>query len=155
MWEINTELYPDKRRTCPTFTFKAATNGVSYTFDHRGDSGSGAKSKNLVLFDLAVLRSTPLPFLIHDSAIIKTIAFAPVAELLQVYADTATLPSAADEPKQVFFSFDAAQAYGTKAQDLTDENQVIHLGEDDEALYGFTWNTETEDDQTLEGDETQ
>lgn len=37
---------------------------------------------------IAVLRSTPLPFLIHDSAIIKLIAFAPVAELPAVYTDT-------------------------------------------------------------------
>lgn len=106
--------------------------------------------------DIAVLRSTPLPFLIHDSAIIKLIAFAPVAELLAVYTNTANLTSRAGEPKQVFFSFDATKAYGTKAEERVAPAQVIHLGEGAEALYGFTWNTETtdhHDPQSSEGDQ--
>lgn len=150
MREVNKALYPDKHRTCPQFQFKAATKGVSYSFDHNGDKGSGAKSKNLVLFDLAVLRSTPLPFLIHDSAIIKTIAFAPVAELLEVYGQTSYLRSGANEPKQVFFSFDATKAYGTKAETAVAAYQVLHLDDGNEALYGFTWNIEPNETQEEE-----
>lgn len=106
--------------------------------EHKGDTGSGAKFNHLVALDIAVLRSTPLPFLIHASAIIKLIAFAPVAELLAVYINTANLTGRAGEPKQVFFSFDATKADGTKV------------------LYGFTWNTETtdhHDPQPSEGDQ--
>lgn len=102
------------------------------------------------MFDLAVLRSTPLPFLIHDSAIIKPVAFAPVRELLAIYASSGTLESGAGEPKQVFFSFDATKAYGTGAEEIVAENQIIHLDENNEALYGFTWNLET--DQHEAGD---
>lgn len=154
MQEVNAALYPKKRRKCPIFTFKAAAKGVSYTFDQNGDKGSGAKSKNLVLFDLAVLRSTPLPFLIHDSAIIKTIAYAPVTELLDVYSPTASLTSNAGDPKQVFFSFDVTKAYGSKAEEVVARTQVIHLDDDDEALYGFTWNTEPDNLHT-EGEDPQ
>lgn len=98
------------------------------------------------MFDLAVLHSTPLPFLIHDSAIIKPVAFAPVRELLTIYANSSMLTSGANEPKQVFFSFDATKAYGTGAEGAVTENHIIHLDEAAEALYGFTWNLET--DQT-------
>lgn len=133
-------LYPSEPRKAPIFTFKAVTEGVSYTFDHNGNTGSGAKFNHLVALDIAVLRSTPLPLLIHDSAIIKLIAFAPVAELLAVYTNTANLTSRAGEPKQVFLSFDA-----TKAEKRVAPAQVIHLGEGAEALYGFTRNTETTD----------
>nr|WP_225751445.1 DUF2326 domain-containing protein [Pseudoclavibacter sp. Marseille-Q3772] len=115
------------------------------SFEYDVDTGSGAKFNHLVALDIAVMRSTPLPFLIHDSAIIKLIAFAPVAELLAVYINTANLTSRASEPKQVFFSFDATKAYGTKAEKRVAPAQVIHLGEGAEALYGFTWNTETTD----------
>ena len=146
MKTANDALYPQQHRKSPLFTFKAATKGVSYTFDHNGDTGSGAKAKNLIVFDLAVLHSTPLPFLIHDSAIIKPVAFAPVRELLTIYANSSTLTSGANEPKQVFFSFDATKAYGTGAEDAVTENHIIHLDEAAEALYGFTWNLET--DQT-------
>ncbi|MGO3330745.1 hypothetical protein [Brevibacterium aurantiacum] len=86
-----------------------------------------------------------MALLIHDSAIIKLIAFAPVAELLAVYTNTENLTSRAGEPKQVLFSFDATKAYGTKAEKRVAPAQVIHLGEGAEALYGFTWNTETTD----------
>ena len=96
------------------------------------------------MFDLTVLHSTPLPFLIHDSAIIKPVAFAPVRELLTIYANSSTLTSGANEPKQVFFSFDATTAYGTEAEDSVAENQIIHLDEGTEALYGFTWNLESD-----------
>lgn len=57
----------------------------------------------------------------------------------------------ANEPKQVFFSFDATKAYGTGAEDTVAENQIIHLDEGAEALYGFTWNLET--DQHEAGDD--
>lgn len=156
MRDVMSALYPDQPRVAPIFAFKAATKGVSYTFDHNGDTGSGAKFNHLVAFDIAVLRSTPLPFLIHDSAIIKLIAYKPVAELLAVYTNTANLTSGAGEPKQVFFSFDATKAYGAAAQERVTPAQVIHLDEGAEALYGFTWNTENTNNhgpQAMEGDE--
>lgn len=88
--DINDALYPQLRRKCPIFTFKAAAKGT------------GAKSKNLALFVLGVLRSTPLSFIIHNSAIIKTAAFAPAAGLLEVSDTTARLIRGTNEPKQVF-----------------------------------------------------
>lgn len=148
MKAVNEALYPKKHRKSPIFNFKAATKSVSYTFDHNGDTGSGAKAKNLVVFDVAILRSTRLPFLIHDSALIKPVAFAPVRELLDIYASSAALTSPADEPKQVFFSFDATKAYGEHAISVVEANQVIHLGEGEEALYGFTWNIEPDAETT-------
>lgn len=92
--------------------------GISYEFDHCGDRGSGAKSRHMAIFDVAMLRHTPLPFLIHDSAIIKFVGHAPVRELLSVYMQSANLTSRAGEPKQVFFSFDATTAYGQRAEEL-------------------------------------
>lgn len=143
MKTINDALYPKRHRKSPLFSFKAASKGVSYTFDHNGDTGSGAKAKNLIVFDLAVLRSTPLPFVIHDSSIIKPVAFAPVRGLLTIYSDSSTFTSGANEPKQVFFSFNATAAYGTGAEDSVAKNQIIHLDEGSEALC-FTWNLETD-----------
>ncbi|WP_222842256.1 DUF2326 domain-containing protein [Boudabousia marimammalium] len=108
----NDVLYPNQHRKSPQFSFKAATKSVSYSFPHNGDRGSGSKVKNLIIFDLAALTTTPLPFVIHDSAMIKSVTFAQVRELLNVYAQTRTLTSGAHESKQVFFSFDATKACG-------------------------------------------
>lgn len=95
------------------------------------------------IFDVAMLHHTPLPFLIHDSAIIKLVGHAPVRALLGAYMRAAELTSGAGEPKQVFFLFDATKAYGAQAEELVEATRVIHLGDGPEALYGFTWNTET------------
>ena len=74
MNRVNAELYPDGgRKVCPKFQFQINGQGISYKFDHYGDRGSGAKSRHLAIFDVAMLRHTPLPFLIHDSAIIKLV----------------------------------------------------------------------------------
>ncbi|MBS6324279.1 MAG: hypothetical protein KH413_00355 [Actinomyces sp.] len=53
------------------------------------------------------------------------------------------LTSGAGEPKQIFFSFDETKAYGPQAEELVEATRVIRLGDGHEALYGFTWNTET------------
>lgn len=144
MNEVNSELYPHgERKVCPKFRFKVTAKGISYEFDHCGDRGSGAKSRHVAIFDVAMLRHTPLPFLIHDSAIIKLVGHAPVRELLSVYMQSGKLTSRAGEPKQVFFSFDATKAYGQRAEELVEATRVIHLGDGARALYGFTWNTET------------
>ncbi len=144
MNRVNAELYPDGgRKVCPKFQFQINGKGISYKFDHCGDRGSGAKSRHMAIFDVAMLRHTLLPFLIHDSAIIKLVGHAPVRALLGVYMRAGDLMSGAEQPKQVFFSFDATKAYGEHAEELVDETRVIHLGDGPEALYGFTWNTET------------
>ncbi|MDO5722519.1 MAG: DUF2326 domain-containing protein [Actinomycetaceae bacterium] len=144
MREFNDALYPNERRRPPLLSFKLGRNAVTYTFDHNGDTGAGAKSKNLLILDLAVLHLTPLPLLIHDSALIKQIAHFPVRHLLDLYEQTRNLGSQAGEPKQVFFSFDATKKYGEEALGSVAEARVIRLGEGSHALYGFTWNVEEE-----------
>ena len=98
--EANSELYPSEgRKVCPRFFFKITAKGISYEFDHAGDRGSGAKTRHLAIFDVAMLRCAPLPFLIHDSSSIELVGYAPVRELLSVYIRAADLLSGAGEPK--------------------------------------------------------
>lgn len=77
------------------------------------------------IFDVAMLHHTPLPFLIHDSAIIKLVGHAPVRALLGAYMRAAELTSGAGEPKQVFFSFDATKAYGAQAEELVEATSTL------------------------------
>ncbi|WP_341827343.1 DUF2326 domain-containing protein [Trueperella pyogenes] len=147
MRDFNKALYPDTNRLPPILSFKLGRNAVTYDFDHNGDTGAGNKSKNLLILDLAILELTPLPFVIHDSALAKQIAFDPVRHLLKLYEQTGALKSEAEEPKQMFFSFDAAKAYGEAALGSVAGTRVIRLGEGSHALYGFTWNVEEEGTQ--------
>lgn len=138
----NDFLYPDQDRLAPFFSFKESREGkLGYGFSSQGDNGAGAKSKNLILFDMAILELTALPFVIHDSTVIKQIAYLPVVKMLELYEKTAKLYDRCGDPKQVFFAFDASPAYGQEAVELSDELRVIHLDDGTKALYGYTWNT--------------
>ena len=138
----NDFLYPYQDRLAPFFSFKESREGkLGYGFSSQGDNGAGAKSKNLILFDMAILELTALPFVIHDSTVIKQIAYLPVVKMLELYEKTAKLYDRCGDPKQVFFAFDASPAYGQEAVELSDELRVIHLDDGTKALYGYTWNT--------------
>lgn len=139
--EDNEFLYPKQNRLAPFFSFKESRDGkLGYSFSTQGDNGAGAKSKNLILFDMAILKLTDLPFVIHDSTVIKQIAYIPVVNLLQLYEKTAQLRDGSGDPKQVFFAFDASPSYGSEAVSISEELRVIRLGEGSKALYGYTWN---------------
>ncbi|WP_418968482.1 DUF2326 domain-containing protein [Alloscardovia omnicolens] len=112
---------------------------IGYNLDHQGNSSIGNKSMNLLIFDYTLLQITDLPFLVHDSTLIKQVAHEPVGELIQEYVKAKELKSKAGESKQVFFAFDAAHVYGTETAQLIKETRVIGLGENTGALYGRTW----------------
>ena len=138
-------LYPNKKRKPPLFSFKESRGKVGYTFSSQGDNGAGSQSKNLISFDLAILELTKLPILIHDSVLIKQLAYFPVGNLLTLYERVAELTSEDGQPKQIFFSFDATPKYWAKAEEIVNRTRVIKLGENEHALYGFTWNEEKDE----------
>src|SRR5699024_12206241 len=45
----------------------------SYSFYTPNDSGSGAKYKGLVIFDISMLALTDIPLVVHDSLLLKQI----------------------------------------------------------------------------------
>lgn len=105
-----------------------------YEYGSPVDDGTGTSDKNLILFDLAVLKLTNLPAVIHDSPLIKNIADETVEKILDLYQQFTK--------KQVFIAFDKEQAYTPRTQTHVEQTTVIQLGEDKHALYGFAWNHE-------------
>ncbi|MDU7382859.1 MAG: DUF2326 domain-containing protein [Schaalia turicensis] len=105
-----------------------------YEYGSPVDDGTGTSDKNLILFDLAVLKLTDLPAVIHDSPLIKNIADETVEKILDLYQRFTA--------KQVFIAFDKDQSYTQRTQKHIEETTVIQLGEDEHSLYGFAWNKE-------------
>lgn len=105
-----------------------------YEYGSPVDDGTGTSDKNLILFDLAVLKLTDLPAVIHDSPLIKNIADDTVEKILDLYRTFTR--------KQVFIAFDKEQSYTPRTQTHIEQTTVIQLGEDEHALYGFAWNHE-------------
>ena len=131
--KLNSTTTPDQQ--APVLQFKE--DGTNYTFGTPDDDGSCVADKDLSLFDLSVLKLTPLPVVIHDSVLFNNIEKDVVGRLLRLYLQT---------DKQVFISFDREQDYGgTPVEQIVNETSVITLGPDGKALYGWQWNKKSDE----------
>lgn len=75
----------DEKGTCPIqFEFQTQK---SYRLFRENDVGTGTKHLNLIIFDLAVLSITKVPFLIHDSYIFHELEDERLNFALSLYAD--------------------------------------------------------------------
>jgi hypothetical protein len=101
----------------------------SYSFAVHDDTGTGTAYASLVILDLTVFLSTPLPVIAHDSLLYKNIENDSVAGLLKVYLTTT---------KQSFIAIDEIGKYGMEAEGILRERCVIQL-DDKNVLYTKDW----------------
>lgn len=132
MHEFNDRLYAEKRNS-PTIELK---NYNSYTFFTPKDTGTGTNFKGLILLDLAVLYSSSLPALAHDSLFFKNIDDEGIEGIMKIYTDTANLN------KQVFIAFDKQSSYSKETYEILQNNKVLQLYSGGGELYGKSWNRE-------------
>ena len=126
MNEINDLLY-NGEKTSPTIKFK----GMSYDFFTPDDTGTGSSYKGLIVYDLSVLSLTKLPFLIHDSVLLKQIADNALINIFKLYFQS---------EQQIFVAFDKQGSYGDEFQKLLENNAVLHLAPNGQELFGVSWN---------------
>ena len=69
-----------------------------YTFNTPNDGGTGAQYRGLITFDLANMEVAPVPFVVHDSVLLKNIERPVFSEIMHVYA------SMEAKGKQVFLA---------------------------------------------------
>lgn len=129
--QINNELKSitehtlSKNRQSPIF----GVNGNSYGLHGAQDTGTGKSFLNLLSFDLAILKLTEIPFLIHDSFLFKNIENTAVSKLIELYTTF---------EKQVFISLDEVQKYTVNAVEKIKICSVINLDEHN-MLYIKDW----------------
>lgn len=129
MEEYNASLFTETRKA-PHLSIKGYD---SYKFETPDDTGTGSNYKGLVMYDLAVLFSTDLPAIAHDSLILKNISDVAIAGIMRLYAQS---------KKQVFIAFDKQDAYGAETQKILVDNMVLKLSNNNCELYGESWNIE-------------
>ena len=83
-----------------------------------------------IIFDLSVLKTTELPFLVHDSLIFKNIADLPIDRIMQLYTGC---------EKQVFISFDKRGAFTEFTAKTVYDTRVIELYDNGGELFGWSW----------------
>lgn len=95
-----------------------------------GDTGAGTGYRRLITFDMAVLKLTAQPFLIHDSILFKNVEDDAVKGIFDLYAGSS---------KQVFVSIDKLPSYQKEVRDVVESHQVLKLSRN-LTLYGKVWN---------------
>lgn len=64
----------DNKRYAPEIKFSDAKNGnPKYTFGCKWNAGTGENYRNLIIYDFRILKTTELPFIVHDSFNFKNI----------------------------------------------------------------------------------
>ncbi|GBU29709.1 ATPase [Treponema sp. R8-4-B8] len=127
MEKFNNYIYNGQKKA-PVLTLE---NGNKYIFETPDDTGTGISYKGLVVFDLSILALTCLPVLVHDSVVLKQIADAPLEKILELYQQSG---------KQIFIALDKVSSYPQQAQNILEQNAVIHLSDNGNELFGRSWN---------------
>lgn len=107
-------------------------NLKSYAFNTPNDTGTGSRFKGVAIFDLAILESTSLPVLVHDSIMFTNVEEPATATLLKLYEQQTN--------KQVFIAFDKFDNRGDEIYEILDRNKVLQLSDEPHALFGRQWN---------------
>lgn len=85
----------------------------------------------MLIYDLSILKLTPLPALAHDSLLFPNISDENLRQLLRLYATI--------KDKQIFIAFDRQDNLGPDISSLLNKHAVIKLGPNDETLFGIQW----------------
>ena len=117
-----------------------------YSFATPNDGGTGTQYRGLLLFDISILDSTPLPALIHDSFLFKNIEDVAVEKILELYQKVGT-----ERNKQIFIAFDKSIHYTQRTKDIIAETTRVRLEVGDE-LFGRSWKNKT-DEQIAQNDD--
>jgi hypothetical protein len=115
-----------------------------YTFKTPNDGGTGAQYRGLITFDLANMAVTPIPFVVHDSVLLKNIERAVFSSIIKVYHNQR------QQGKQVFMAYDTLDAYDKETRELVEENAVLQLSPGGNELFGWAWNKERQDESKQE-----
>ena len=107
----------------------------SFTFHTPHDQGAGTGCRGLTIYDFAVLETSALPAIAHDTNILKQCDDKAVEGIMEQYG-AAT--------KQIFLAFDRADRYTQRVNDIVDQYTVIQLGPDEQTLFGKAWNKRDE-----------
>lgn len=129
MKEFNDSLFSTQRKP-PYIHFNRYD---SYKFETPMDTGTGSNYKGMIVYDLAMLFSTALPALAHDSLLFKNLEKNVEDGIIKIYNST---------KKQVFIAYDKQGDCRPETRDILERNCVLRLSNDNCELYGRSWNIE-------------
>lgn len=135
MKDITVEIVRDKNLIPPKLQLEKMN---SYSFETKGDDGSGAGQRGLITFDLANMKVSNIPFLVHDADLMDPIEKPTLTSLIKYY------DSLKHQNKQAFVSFRSYEFYAEEIRPTIEKCKVIQLEANGQELFGWAWNKETQ-----------
>lgn len=128
MEELNDSLFSVKKE--PPYVQFYAYN--SYKFETPDNTGTGSNYKGMIVYDLAILFTTALPALAHDSLLFANLSKDVLDGVIRLYMSTT---------KQIFISYDKQGDCRPETQKILNERCVLRLASNNGELYGRSWDT--------------
>ena len=129
MEEFNDSLFDTKKKP-PHVHFNSYN---SYKFETPDNTGTGSNYKGMIVYDLAVLFTTALPALSHDSLLFKNLGKDIEDGIIKIYNSTS---------KQIFIAYDKQGDCRPATQKILEDNCVLRLSTNNCELYGRSWDIE-------------
>lgn len=129
MKELNDSLFKTKKKP-PHVHFNSYN---SYVFETPDNTGTGSNYKGMLVYDLAILFTTRLPAIAHDSLLFKNLGKDVEDGIIRIYTET---------EKQIFISYDKQDDCRPATKKILEDNCVLKLSTDNCELYGRSWDTE-------------
>lgn len=135
MAEINKDYYLNETMS-PVL---AISSPKKYTFATPNDQGSGCKFKGMITLDTAVLTTTSLPIIAHDSIMFVNMSYNRVQRTLKLYNDIIN--------KQIFIAVDRTTTLDQESRDIINKHRRLLLSPDGNELFGWYWGKPKEDNK--------
>ena len=139
MKEITARIVNDIRIIPPKLHLEKMN---TYSFDTKGDGGSGTALRGLITFDLVNMAVSNIPFVIHDADLMDPIEKDTLTKIIAEY------DSVKKDHKQVFASFRSFEFYAEEVRTLLESCRVIQLEAKGQELFGWAWNKEVEKEES-------
>lgn len=136
MREISVRILKNERHMPPVLSLERLNK---YTFSTPNDGGTGAQFRGVITFDLANMQLSHIPFIVHDSVVLKHVEKRVLDEIIQMYDEQGRAG------KQVFIAFDMIDSYSEGTQKTLKDNCVLELSPGGNELFGRAWNIESEE----------
>lgn len=135
MREISALLLIDERHMPPVLRMEKLNK---YTFNTPNDGGTGAQYRGVIIFDLANMDLSPLPFIVHDMQMLLHIEKKVPSEIIRAYE------AQGQSGKRVFIAFARLDTYDAGTKKTMMGHCALELSTDGNELFGRAWNKETE-----------
>ncbi|MBR0295064.1 MAG: DUF2326 domain-containing protein [Bacilli bacterium] len=126
MAEINKEFYLNETNA-PVLSTPSTKK---YLFETPNDSGTGCRYKGMITLDMAVLSTTPLPALAHDSVMFTNMSYQRVERTFKLYSTV---------EKQIFVAVDRTTNLNDETKKIINGCRRLLLAPNGNELFGWYW----------------